>query len=174
MHQALGFSSLHGVPGSWSELCEYCGCRQVEPIADLMDEHMLLLEIAGDLRRALTEQDRARATAKRAELVDLLAGHTGREEAGVFAALKAQGDYAEQVEALESEHVSLDGAVAALDLEAPDAVDVLDRVTAELADHIDKENLGIFPVAVVTLGATGWGIVERAHEQSTRSIRTGS
>lgn len=155
-------------------MCEYCGCRQVEPIADLMDEHMSLLEIAGDLRRALTEQDGARAAVKRAQLVDLLAGHTGREEAGVFAALKAQGDYVDEVEALEGEHVSLDQAVADLDLEAPDAVDVLDRVTAVLTDHIDKENLGIFPVAVVTLGATGWGIVERAHEQSSRSIRVGS
>jgi hemerythrin-like domain-containing protein len=147
-------------------LCEYCGCRQVEPIADLMDEHLALLEIAGDLRRALLESDVVLATAKRTQLVDLLARHTGREEAGVFAALKAQGDYVDEVDALEGEHVSLDRAVANLDLDAPDAVAVLDRLTGELTDHIDKENLGIFPVAVVTLGATGWDIVERAHERS--------
>ncbi len=147
-------------------MCEYCGCRQVEPIADLMDEHMALLEIAGDLRRALLANDRAGAAAKRRQLVGLLAGHTGREEAGVFAALRAQGDYVDEVDALEGEHVSLDEAAAALDLDASDAVGVLDRLTAELTDHIDKENLGIFPVAVVTLGATGWDIVERAHEAS--------
>ena len=45
-------------------MCEYCGCRQVEPIADLMDEHMVLLEVAGDLRRALLERDTALAEAK--------------------------------------------------------------------------------------------------------------
>jgi hemerythrin-like domain-containing protein len=147
-------------------MCEYCGCRQVEPIADLMDEHMELLEITGDLRRALLDHDAVRAVTKRDALVNLLSRHTGREEAGVFAALKAQGDYLDEVVALEGEHVSLDEAVAALDLESSAAVVLLDRLAGELSDHIDKENLGIFPVAVVTLGATGWDIVERAGERS--------
>jgi len=139
-----------------------------------MDEHMVLLEIAGDLRRALLEQDAALAVAKRSQLVALLADHVGREEEGVFAALKAQGDYVDEVEQLESEHVSLDESVAILDLDAPDAVEALDRLTAELSDHIDKENLGIFPVAVVTLGATGWEIVDRAHARSTGPVPAGS
>lgn len=152
-------------------MCEYCGCRQVEPIAELMDEHMRLLEIAGDLRRALLEADAATALGKRSELVDLLARHTRREEAGVFAALKEQGDYVEQVDELEGEHVSLDEAALALDLDSPAAVDVLDHLVADLGEHIDKENLGIFPVAVVTLGATGWGIVESAHELSGAPAR---
>jgi hypothetical protein len=34
----------------------------------------------------------------------------------------------------------------------------------DLVLHIDKENLGIFPVTVVTLGASGWAIVEAAHD----------
>jgi hemerythrin-like domain-containing protein len=152
-------------------MCEYCGCRQVEPIAELMDEHMTLLELAGDLRRALLRQDAEEALRQRDLLVDLLARHTGTEEAGVFTALRQQGEYVEQVDELEAEHVSLDKAVAALDLGTPTAVDVLDRVTAELSEHIDKENLGIFPVAVVSLGATGWGVVERAHADR-REMRT--
>ena len=152
-------------------MCEYCGCRQVEPIADLMDEHLQLLEISGDLRRALVQGDRARAATKRDELVDLLSSHTSREEAGVFAALRAQGEYVDEVDALEGEHVSLDQAVAAIDLDAPDALAGLDRLVTDLSDHIDKENLGIFPVAVVTLGATGWEVVERAHERSTPPAR---
>jgi hemerythrin-like domain-containing protein len=158
-------------------VCEYCGCRQVEPIADLMDEHLRLLEIVGDLRRALAAGDRAEAATRRAELVDLLARHTAREEAGVFTALRLQGEYVDEIDVLEGEHSSLDAAVAAIDLDAADAVTELDRFVADLTDHIDKENLGIFPVAVVTLGATGWEVVERAHERSntpTRStVRTG-
>ena len=145
-------------------MCEYCGCRQVEPIAELMDEHDSLIEIAGDLRRAILEQDASRALTKRDELVDLLARHTRIEEAGIFTALKDQGDFAEAVEALEGEHVSLDMAVAALDLDAPGVVDALDALVDELTGHIDKENNGIFPVAVVTLGASGWDVVDRAHE----------
>ncbi|HSJ20003.1 MAG TPA: hemerythrin domain-containing protein [Nocardioidaceae bacterium] len=153
-------------------MCEYCGCRQVEPLADLMDEHLRLLEIAGDLRRDLEAGDRADAAECRDELVGLLTVHRRREEAGIFAALRAQGDYVDEVDALESEHVTLDQAVAALDLDAPDAVGMLDRVVADLSDHIDKEDLGIFPVAVVTLGATGWEVVERAHELSSTPTRS--
>ena len=33
----------------------------------------------------------------------------------------------------------------------------------ELEEHIEREDLGIFPVSVVTLGAAGWATVERAH-----------
>ena len=117
-------------------MCEYCGCRQVEPIADLMDEHMRLLEIVGDLRRALLEGDRVRAVAERTELVDLLSSHTSREEAGVFTALRAQGEYVDEVDALESEHVSLDQAVAALDLDSP---------TAEWDEALEQPETGAPP-----------------------------
>lgn len=151
---------------SGGPVCEYCGCRQVEPIAELMDEHLELLEIAGDLRRDLLEGAPSRAATRREELVALLTRHTGVEEAGVFAALKAQGDYADEVEVLEGEHLSLDRAAASLDLGSPAAVDELDRLVHELTEHIDKENLGIFPVAVVTLGATGWDIVDRGRQQA--------
>lgn len=143
-------------------MCEYCGCRQVEPIAELMDEHLTLLEIAGDLRRSLLEQQLTRALAERDRLVDLLGGHTRREEAGVFAALRQQGDFVEQVDELEREHVSLDKAVAALELGGPTALDDLAGLIGDLTLHIDKEDLGIFPVAIVTLGATGWATVDRA------------
>lgn len=150
-------------------MCEYCGCRQVEPIAELMDEHLQLLDLAGALRRALVAEDTARASTVREQLVDLLARHTSREEAGLFTALRAQGDYVEQVDALEGEHVTLDAAAAALDLPDPGAVDALDRLAADLGEHIDKEDLGIFPVSVVTLGAAGWEIVDRARKAQPAS-----
>jgi len=34
---------------------------------------------------------------------------------------------------------------------------------ADLEQHIEREDLGIFPVSVVTLGADGWDVVDRAH-----------
>lgn len=37
------------------------------------------------------------------------------------------------------------------------------RLPDNLFEQIDKENLGTFPVAVVTLGAAGWEIVTAAH-----------
>ena len=56
-------------------MCEHCGCRGVEPIAELMDEHLALLEVAGDVRRHLTAGDRAAC----AEAVSRLAVALERE-----------------------------------------------------------------------------------------------
>ena len=151
-------------------MCEYCGCRQVEPIAELMDEHLALLDLAGDLRRALLAGDLSTAEVLRGRLVVLLTSHVGLEEEGVFAALKAHGDFVDQVVELEEEHVTLDATFGALDLTGPDVVPLLDRAVADLSEHIDKEDLGIFPVAVVTLGATGWAIVDQARTARSAEV----
>ena len=148
-------------------MCEHCGCRGVKPIADLMDEHFELLELAGDVRRHVAAGDRGAAATVLAELGLHLDRHVRREETGVFAALKSQGDFADAVAELEQEHISFDAQLASLDV-AADEFDVrVDRLLDELSEHIDKENLGIFPVAVVTLGAVGWEIVTAAHARLT-------
>ena len=46
-----------------SYMCEHCGCRGVEPIAELMDEHFALLDLVGDVRRHLQRGDRMGAMA---------------------------------------------------------------------------------------------------------------
>lgn len=152
--------------GHWerTDMCEHCGCRGVEPIAELMDEHLDLLELGGTVRRCLADDNRTGALAALAELGRQLGRHVRREEAGVFTALKNQGDYVDEVLALEVEHTDFDQELAALDADAPDFAMRLEELLADLSEHVDKENLGIFPVAVVTLGATGWEIVGRAHE----------
>ncbi|QNN54072.1 hemerythrin domain-containing protein [Nocardioides mesophilus] len=129
-----------------------------------MDEHLALLELAGDVRRKLAAGDRA-AAVRILELVGRqLDRHVGREERGIFAALKADGEFAEAVVELEDEHVSFDRQLAAIDPDRAGFGDRVDALLAELSLHIDKENLGIFPVAAVTLGATGWETVGRAHD----------
>ena len=144
-------------------MCGHCGCQGVDAIGELRDEHTSLVEQAGGVRRALSAGDRAGVTAQLTELVGHLGRHVAREERGIFTALQEQGDFAAEVEALEGEHVALDGAIAALD---PDGIDFEARVLGlldELDEHIEREDLGIFPVSVVTLGAAGWATVERAH-----------
>jgi hemerythrin-like domain-containing protein len=148
-------------------MCEHCGCRQVEPIAELMDEHLELLDHAGEVRRMLDRGDLDGAWRRMGDLATLLVAHVDREEAGLFTAMKAQGDFAEAVRELEAEHVSFDELLSDLDRESPTLRDDLETLFAELTVHIDKENLGIFPVAVVTLGAEGWDTVARAHERSS-------
>ena len=155
-------------------MCEHCGCRGVEPLAELMDEHLALLDLGGDVRRHLVAGDREAALAGLEVVGRLLDRHVGREERGVFTALKDQGDFVEAVEELEAEHLSFDEQLASLD---PDAADFGDRVMElleELSLHIAKENLGIFPVAVVTLGATGWETVGKAHDEEPSFLSEGA
>ena len=146
-------------------MCEHCGCRGVEPIADLMDEHLELLELAGDVRRHLTRRDREAVRDALVALGQLLDDHVGREERGVFAAMKAQGDFADAVLDLETEHDSFAGSLGTLDPDSPDFGHRVRRLLEELSTHIDKENLGVFPAAVVSLGASGWDLVARAHAE---------
>jgi iron-sulfur cluster repair protein YtfE (RIC family) len=146
-------------------MCEHCGCRGVEPIADLMDEHLELLELAGDVRRHLVHGDREAVREGLVALERLLDDHVRREERGVFAAMKAQGDFADAVLDLETEHDSFAGSLGTLDPDSPDFGHRVRRLLEELSTHIDKENLGVFPAAVVTLGASGWDVVSRAHAE---------
>ena len=144
-------------------MCEHCGCRGVEPIAQLMDEHFELLEISDRIREPLAAGDHAATLELLAQLRAILVPHGTREERGIFAALRDQGEFVEAGDAREGEHASFEATRDALDpASATFAADVR-RMLAELAEHIDQENLGIFPVAVVTLTNTGWDTVAAAH-----------
>ena len=58
-----------------AEMCEYCGCRGVAPIAELMDEHIALVERASHVRHDLATGDRAAAVAGLGVLVADLERH---------------------------------------------------------------------------------------------------
>lgn len=144
-------------------MCEHCGCRGVEPIAELMDEHFVLLELAADVRQALQAGGRQEAVDTLGVLAEHLVRHVGREERGIFAALKEQGDFAPVVDELELEHLTFDEQLSDLDPRGDTFARDVQALLNDLVEHIDKENLGVFPVAVVTLGASGWDTVSRAH-----------
>jgi hemerythrin-like domain-containing protein len=144
-------------------MCEHCGCRGVAPIAQLMDEHFELLELSGVIRGRLEAGDRDGAWRALGHLAEHLVDHVRREEAGVFRALREQGEYAEAVGELEEEHRTFDELLSELDLGDAELAERVGSLLDELSVHIDKENLGVFPVAVVTLGARGWETVAAAH-----------
>jgi hemerythrin-like domain-containing protein len=150
-------------------MCEHCGCRGVEPIAELMDEHLALLELAGEATRHLANEQPEAAMRTLEHLAGQLDRHVGREERGVFTALKDQGDFADAVADLEAEHIAMDRQLSMLDASSPDFATRVRRLLDELSEHIDKENLGVFPVAVVTLGADGWDVVDSAHSAEPTS-----
>ncbi|MCW2833881.1 MAG: Hemerythrin cation binding domain protein [Nocardioides sp.] len=135
----------------------------MDAITELRDEHVALTQTADEVRRALRDGDRPTVLVHLTGLVSSLSRHVEREEAGIFTALREHGEFAEEVASLEGEHVSLDTAIAALDPEGDGFDDAVSRLLDELDVHIEREDLGIFPVSVVTLGASGWETVERAH-----------
>lgn len=99
-------------------------------------------------------------------LVVHLDRHVQREEDGIFRAMRTAGEFLDELNELEGEHRTLAAAIAALE---PDSADFAAQVTRLLDDldvHVEREDLGIFPVSVVTLGATGWEIVAQAHTRS--------
>lgn len=120
-------------------MCEYCGCRQIGPLSELMDEHLALLD-------------------------GLLDRHVRREEDGVFTALRGTSDFVDEVADLEKEHRDFETWLATLDQDADDFADRVEQILIDLARHVDREDLGIFPVSVVTLGADGWDLVTQVHE----------
>jgi hemerythrin-like domain-containing protein len=152
-------------------VCEYCGCRQIAPLAELMDEHLALLDLASDVEIALGHRDHEAAVAHLRRLGELLDRHVRREEDGVFAALRDLGEFLDEVGELEQEHVEFHAGLAALDPADPEIGTKARAMFQHLSDHVDKEDLGIFPVSVVTLGAAGWDLVTSVHEAQPSFLR---
>ena len=147
-------------------MCEYCGCRGVPSIAELMDEHSALVDEAHHIRQSLSSGNPAEALARLTGLVAHLKVHVRREEDGIFRALRDVGEFVDEIDALEQEHRGLEAAIAGLDVERPDFAEKVTRLLHDLDVHVEREDLGIFPVSAITLGAAGWGIVDQAHTSS--------
>jgi hemerythrin-like domain-containing protein len=147
-------------------MCEYCGCRGVPPIAELMDEHSALVDQAHEVRRALSSGDAAGAMSRLTGLVAHLNRHVQREEDGIFRAMRGAGEFVDEVDQLEAEHREFAATIAGLDSDAAEFGRTVTRLLDDLDQHVEREDLGIFPVSVVTLGATGWAMVDEAHSSS--------
>jgi len=152
-------------------MCEYCGCRQIEPLAELMDEHLALLDVSGDIRRRLVHRDRDRAMELLAHIGGLLDRHVRREEAGVFTALRQTGEFTDEVDDLRAEHRDFEQQIAELDKDADDFGARVDTFLTDLSRHMDREDLGIFPVSTVTLHASGWDLVTDVRQQQPSFLR---
>ena len=131
-----------------------------------MDEHTALVDQASHVRHDLGAGDPVAAMGRLTALVAHLERHMRREEAGIFEAIRRSGEFVGEIDELEIEHRDFAEAIAALDV---DAADFASRVMALLDDlevHVEREDLGIFPVSVVTLGLSGWQIVDEAQANS--------
>ena len=130
-------------------MCQYCGCHENTIIGRLADEHVELINLTGDMLRAVeaSDPDRARALALQARSV--LRPHTRAEEEGLFTALRREENaYGEAMDRLCGEHTMLDGLIDRI-------VEGELRLGAEfvhaLREHIDREENSLFPASVVTI-----------------------
>jgi len=71
------------------------------------------------------------------------------------------------------EHTDFAEAIAALDVDAADFTTRVTTMLDDLEEHVEREDLGIFPVSVVTLGVSGWQIVDEAQASSPSFLLDG-
>ena len=135
-------------------VCNYCGCRDFPLIGRLSAEHEEIANAAGRLRTAIT-QGQGDLLTLLDDLVDLLLPHTSTEETGLFTELRDEGSLAEAVEKLCAEHDDIHGVLGAIDRDAPDWPAVLAALD-RLHRHIDNEEHGLFPAAVIALPISAW------------------
>ena len=95
-------------------------------------------------------------------LVGHLTSHVGREEDGIFRALRETGEYVEEVDGLENEHRGLEAAIAGLEVTSPDFSAQVGLLLDDLDVHVQREEGSSQP------RPSPWG--RRAGTQSTRPI----
>lgn len=137
-------------------MCSYCGCRSIGIIGRFSTEHDELINVTGLLRRAVAE-----GCTDITHLVDdvarLLHPHTDAEEAGLFTVLRRDEDFGEHIAALCGEHVELDDLLARI---RAGEIDLVDRFDTDLRSHIQREENGLFPASLTTLGGAEWDEVD--------------
>lgn len=130
-------------------MCQYCGCHENTIIGRFAEEHVRLIDLSGDMQRAIVASDTTLARDLAVRTRDLLYPHTGAEERGLFAALRREEEaYGSTIDRLCGEHITLDG--------------LIDRIidgewhlgaefVHELREHIDREENSLFPASVVSI-----------------------
>lgn len=130
-------------------MCQYCGCHENTIIGRFAEEHVRLIDLSGDMLRAIEASDTDRAHDLAVRIRDLLYPHTGAEERGLFAALRREEEaYGDAIDRLCGEHTTLDGLIDRI-------VDGEWHLGAEfvhgLREHIDREENSLFPASVVSI-----------------------
>ena len=137
-------------------MCHYCGCRQIPLIRDYIAEHERATDHGDRALRAIAAGDLASAQAHVDAMAVELRSHWQGEENGVFAVMMGDETYREHLEPLVAEHRELDALLATLDVTRTEDQWVLREQLAELAEHISKEEDGIFPATLVEFDGDEW------------------
>ena len=152
-------------------MCNYCGCRDLVPIAELTEEHAQILSLSADIRRAAGRGEHVVAAGLLGSLTDVLELHDAVEELALYPAMARDPELAEKIGTLFDEHDELDrvvrSALAAATGAGPSTADWAGLLAAleMLAEHIDHEEHGVFPAAAVSLDPADWEHAARVRAQ---------
>ncbi|HMV74055.1 MAG TPA: hemerythrin domain-containing protein [Microthrixaceae bacterium] len=137
-------------------MCDYCGCRESGPTAELADERVRLAELSARLSAALAA--RQDVTALFEEFTALLDRHAAKEEVGLFPKVLGLKVLDDDVAQLIAEHETLHRQLG----HGPTGTEV-GAALKLLAQHIDDEEFGLFPHIFHALDPEDWEEIELAH-----------
>jgi hypothetical protein len=137
-------------------MCDYCHCRDLEPIGRLSEDHETIGALETAVRSALGADDFVQAHEHFAQLAVVLDDHLTREETGLFAELRRDPSFDKVLDGLETEHTQMRAALAALGPAGPDWADAARQILADLDRHIWAEEYDLFPASIVGVTDDGW------------------
>ena len=153
-------------------MCDYCGCQALDAIAELTAEHDAVVNICGQLLRALKAGHLDAAAQKARAIEAVLASHTAVEEEALFPAMNEA--YGEHVTALRQDHRLIESVLA----ESSDGTptdpgwsDRLEHALWVLREHILREEHGVFPAALAELSPEQWDTLDDVRARVGSGIR---
>lgn len=137
-------------------MCSYCGCESIDVIGRFMQEHVDIINAAGDLRRATDAGDPQSVHTAATALRGLLDPHTVAEESGLFTVLAEDDEFTDHVHDLCREHVALGQLLDRIETGSHTILPAFEKM---LRLHIDREENGLFPAAAIAFAGPEWGRV---------------
>lgn len=154
-------------------MCEYCGCQEIDAIAELTAEHDKLRDLGRNLTDAADAHDLAAVRSIAEAMQAVLVPHTAVEERALFPPLMTE--FGDQLAGLTGEHREIDamlGALAGAGRPADDWPALCRQVVTNLFEHILKEQDGVFPAALSTLRTADWDAVDKLRKSVGSAITT--
>jgi hypothetical protein len=115
----------------------------------------------------LADADTATAANLLEDAKQSLVAHCRGEEVGIFDVMASQTDeYASYVDQLVREHRELSALLERIDITDPDDQQALKEAFADLAEHITREEDGLFPASLTALTGDDWNASMAAWQQA--------
>ena len=126
-------------------------------IRDYVAEHERASDLGDHALRAIDQGDLGAARESIDAMGQVLERHWQGEENGIFRVMAVREEqYADYVAPLIVEHRELAELLAAVDVSDPADQQRLRVAFEQLTEHISKDEDGLFPASVVTMGGAEW------------------